>query len=95
MRQSDYATGILDIQAAEAASVYAYGPRPGQQQASIFAASMRRQNIQIEIMAIFQELNSLMPDKDIPVFSLFRISLGLHIKHIPLIVGLDYPIIHH
>ena len=35
--KSDYTTGILDIHAAEAASVYTYGPRPGQQQASVFA----------------------------------------------------------
>ena len=35
-RQSGYYTGILDIHAAEAASVYTYGPRPGQQQASVF-----------------------------------------------------------
>ena len=42
-------TGILDIQAAEAASVYTHGPGPGQQQASIFAASMRHRNIQIKL----------------------------------------------
>ena len=35
--ESDYTTGILDIQAADAASVYSYGPRPGQQQACVFA----------------------------------------------------------
>ena len=48
-------------------------------------------NIQIEILAIYRQLKSsvyipLTPDKYIT---------GLHIKHIPLIVGLNYPIIHH
>ena len=55
--KSDYTTGILDIHAAEAASVYTYGPRPGQQQAKVFTTPRGGVRNTIRRLAI-QELKS-------------------------------------